>query len=145
MRRFVIACGLLLSVVAGCTNTPVPKGDLTSQAGGHEAKYVTLTATNFEKEVLESSEPVLVDFWAPWCGPCLKLGPTIDTVANEYQGRVKVAKIDIDSQEAIALKYNVEMIPLLIVFKDGKEVVRKNVAPGASANGEIKKLLDQAL
>lgn len=77
---------------------------------------------SFETEVLGSETPVLVDFWATWCGPCLALSPTVDAVAKELEGQVKVVKIDIDQARALANKYQVMSIPLLALFKDGKIV-----------------------
>ena len=78
------------------------------------------TKENFNEEVLSSSIPVLVDFWAPWCGYCRRLSPVIDKISQEYQDKIKVVKLDIDEAEEIADKYEVNTIPSLILFKDGK-------------------------
>ncbi len=86
---------------------------------------VTITDQNFEEEVLKSSLPVLVDFWAPWCGPCQAAGPVIDGLAGEYEGKVKIGKINIDENKGQPAKYGVMSIPTVVVFKDGKEVGRK--------------------
>ena len=75
---------------------------------------------NFEQEVLKSSTPVLVDFWAEWCMPCRMLAPTIDKLANDYAGKVKVGKVDTDAAREIALKYRIESIPTVILFKNGQ-------------------------
>ena len=75
---------------------------------------------NFDKEVLESSEPVLVDFWAAWCAPCRKLTPIIDEIGKQYTGRMKVAKLNVDEAGAIAARYGIKSIPTVILFKDGK-------------------------
>lgn len=77
---------------------------------------------NFEQEVLQSSIPVLVDFWAPWCGPCRALTPTIDAVASEYAGKVKVVKLNTDENPESAVKFRINSIPNLIFFKNGKPV-----------------------
>ena len=83
---------------------------------------ITLTTSNFEKEVLESDLPVLVDFWADWCGPCKMLAPTIEEIAKEYEGKVKVGKVNIDEFAQLAIKYGVASIPTVILFKDGQAV-----------------------
>ena len=79
-----------------------------------------LTDASFEAEVLKSDVPVLVDFWAPWCGPCRSIAPVIEELANEYQGKLKVGKINVDDNKEAAIKYNVRGIPNLILFKDGE-------------------------
>ena len=83
-------------------------------------KEITLTKENFKSEVLESSIPVLVDFWASWCGPCKMLSPIVDQIADEFYGKVKVGKINVDEQMSLAIEYKIEVIPTLIFFKDGK-------------------------
>ncbi|MFO7807469.1 MAG: thioredoxin [Candidatus Moraniibacteriota bacterium] len=79
---------------------------------------------NFEEEVLKSDKPVLVDFWAPWCGPCQMMGPIIDELAEEVEGKAKVGKVNIDENSSIAQKYGIMSIPTLIIFKDG-EIVKQ--------------------
>ncbi len=81
-----------------------------------------ITDSNFEAEVLKSSIPVLVDFWAPWCGPCRALTPTIEQLATEYAGKVKVVKLNTDENPESAVKFRINSIPNLIFFKDGKPV-----------------------
>jgi thioredoxin 1 len=78
-----------------------------------------ITNDTFEEEVLKSDIPVMVDFWAEWCGPCKMLGPTIDTIAGEYEGKIKVFKLDVQTEVALASKYGVSSIPTLLFFKSG--------------------------
>ena len=85
---------------------------------------ITITAENFEAEVLKSDIPVLVDFWASWCGPCKMIGPVISEIAEEYAGKVKVGKINVDEQMSLAMEYQVASIPTLIVFKNGQVAKR---------------------
>lgn len=100
------------------------------------------TDSNFETEVLGSSEPVLVDFWAEWCMPCRALAPTIDKVANTYAGRAKVGKVDTDSNRDISIKYGINAIPTVILFKDG-QVVEKFV--GLKQERDFNNAIDAAL
>ncbi len=87
---------------------------------------VVITAENFETEVLKSEIPVLVDFWATWCGPCRMLAPVLEEIAKEYDGKVKVGKVNVDEQMGLALKFRVESIPTLMLFKNG-ELVKKSL------------------
>ena len=86
---------------------------------------LTITADNFEAEVLKSSEPVLVDFWAPWCGPCRMVSPIVDQVAEEVDGRAKVGKVNVDEQPELAAQFGVMSIPTLVVMKQGKAVATR--------------------
>ena len=99
------------------------------------------TDDNFETEVLKSEQPVLVDFWAEWCGPCLRLAPTIDKLATDYAGKIKVGKLNTDSNHAVAMKYGISSIPTVILFKNG-EVAQRIV--GLRGEREFKQVLDEA-
>jgi thioredoxin 1 len=81
-----------------------------------------ITSENFEREVLNSGKPVLIDFWAPWCGPCRMLSPTIAEIAEEYKDKVKVGKVNVDEEGELASMFRVSSIPLLVVMKNGKVV-----------------------
>lgn len=85
-----------------------------------------ITTSNFEQEVLKADTPVLVDFWATWCGPCRMLAPVIEQLANELDGKVKVGKVNVDEEMGLAIKYRVESIPTLMLFKNG-ELVKKSL------------------
>jgi thioredoxin 1 len=85
---------------------------------------VAVTDQNFEKEVLQSSVPVLVDFWAAWCGPCRTIAPAVEEIATEYAGRLKVVKLDVDESGDVAGRYGVQSIPTLMLFKGGNPVER---------------------
>jgi thioredoxin len=84
----------------------------------------SITADKFEDEVIKSEIPVMVDFWAEWCGPCKALAPTIDQIAEEYAGKMKVYKLDVQTEAALASKYGVSSIPTLLIFKEGEVVDR---------------------
>lgn len=86
------------------------------------SSYVTGTDANFEAEVLNSDQPVLVDFWATWCGPCRTIAPSIEELASEYAGKAKVVKLDVDNNPQTAMKYGIRSIPSLLFFKDGRPV-----------------------
>jgi len=83
---------------------------------------VTLTAQNFEEEVIKSDIPVLVDFWATWCGPCRMIAPEVEALAEEYDGQIKVGKVNVDEEETIAINYKIASIPTLILFENGEPV-----------------------
>ena len=102
---------------------------------------VTLTEANFADEVVKSSVPVLVDFWAEWCGPCKMIAPALDELASEYDGRVKIGKVNIDDHQSIAAEYGIRAIPTLLIFKDGQ--VTEQIV-GLKSKRDLKSSLDKA-
>ena len=98
------------------------------------------TDLNFNKEVLESESPVLVDFWAAWCGPCKMIAPLIDELAKEYAGKMKIGKVDVDTNPKIATKYGVMSIPTIIFFKNGKVM---NQLVGAVNKPDLKRKIEE--
>jgi thioredoxin 1 len=104
------------------------------------ANLLTLTEANFPEEVLRSSVPVLVDFWAEWCGPCKMITPILDELALEYEGRVKIGKVNIDEQQSLAAQHGIRAIPTLLLFKNG-EVAEQIV--GLRSKRDLKNNLDR--
>ncbi len=103
---------------------------------------IELTDAKFEEEVLKSQIPVLVDFWAPWCGPCKMLGPVIEELATEYEGKIKVCKLNTDDNPDSAGQFKISAIPCILFFKDGKQV---NELVGMQPKEEFKKVIDELI
>lgn len=101
-------------------------------------KAIEITDSNFE-EITKSDKPVLVDFWAEWCGPCKMIGPVVEELAGEYEGKAIVAKMDVDANPNTAIKFGIRSIPTLLVFKNG-QVMEKQI--GAARKADLSKLLD---
>ena len=106
------------------------------------SKAIPIESANFDSEVLTSPLPVLVDFWAPWCGPCKMLGPIVETLAEEYAGRVKVTKLNVDDNGDLAAKYGIRGIPTVMVFKGGQPV---STLVGLRSKQDLAKALDDSL
>ena len=115
------------------------KDGANQQAADHP---ITVNQANFDQEVLHSNQPVLVDFWAVWCGPCRMIAPTLEKFAHEYAGRLKIAKLNVDENPQLAAQYGAHSIPLLVMFKGGKPV---NQLLGAHPEPNIRNLVEQAL
>ena len=123
--------GLLLPLAffAGCTYRP---------DGETASAVVELTEASFHSEVMESDRPVLVEFWAPWCRPCLEMQPAIDQLARDFRGRVKVARLNLDESANLAASLGVNAPPVIIVFRDGKIIKRRS---GRQAEHELRELI----
>ncbi|MCE2880850.1 MAG: thioredoxin [Planctomycetaceae bacterium] len=106
------------------------------------AATLTITNDNHDNEVMQSNMPVMLDFWAEWCAPCRAIGPSIDALASEYQGKAKVGKVDVDKNRELALKYSVNSIPVVLVVKNG-QVVSRTMGPRSKA--DFAKMLETAL
>ena len=115
---------------------------LTLQEKEETMSIVHFTDSNFKKEVLESNIPVLVDFWANWCGPCKMITPIVDELAREYSGKMKIGKVDVDSNSSVASKYGVMSIPTLIFFKGGKVM---DQVSGALNKSSLKQKIEENL
>ena len=106
------------------------------------SKPVPINDSEFEQKVLQAEKPVLIDFWAPWCRPCLMVAPIVDELADEYEGRVNFVKMDVDQNPLTASKYGIMSIPTLLIFKNGEPVSH---IVGLRSKGDLKKSLDNAL
>lgn len=129
---FGLRCAVVLvplSLVTGCQG-----GSSTAPPSG----VVELTDANFHHEVMESKQPVLVEFWAPWCKPCLEMQPAVEQLAQEFSGRVKVCSLNIDESREIPSTFNVQSLPAVIVFRDGKLIRRRT---GKQTEDELQDLI----
>lgn len=106
--------------------------------GEMEVTAITITKDNFNKEVMESNVPVLLDFWAPWCGPCKMVGPLVDQLSGEVEGKAKVGKINVDEQTELASAFRVASIPTFAVINEGKVT---DIQMGAKSKNDMKKML----
>ena len=124
MHNLIVGIGatafFIILIVYGIRMGVADAADHLNQKGKEQTMEITLTKTNFEMEVLKSDKPVLVDFWAPWCGPCRMLAPVLAEVAAEKGDRIKVGKVNVDENPELAAQYGISGIPAMLLFKDGK-------------------------
>jgi thioredoxin 1 len=127
--RLILTTALLATLgilVQGCgkNTSGAAKQNTSGKGGTHMGEVTEVSQATFEDEVVKSDKPTLVDFWAPWCGPCKMLSPTVEELAGEYAGKLKVVKLNTDQNSEVAGQYSIRGIPTLIFFKDGKEIDR---------------------
>ena len=103
---------------------------------------ITVTDANFESSVIQSANPVLVDFWAPWCGPCVAIGPTLEGLAEEFKGRITVAKMNVDENANVPAQFGVRSIPYIVLMKNGKQV---DSVVGAVPKAKLLDMINKAL
>lgn len=126
-----------------CASIPLPAAGRADCGDNQVSKAIFhVSDGDFEREVLGAEGPVLVDYWAEWCGPCKMIAPIIEEIADEYDGRLKVAKMDIDSNTMTPQQYSIRGIPTLMIFRDGKVQATK---VGAMTKGQLKAFVDEAI
>lgn len=135
--RFALPGAMLLSLLlgGGC-------GRSSSGLEAHGTNIVVLSEENFQSEVIASKTPVLVDFWAPWCAPCRTISPIVGEIADEFAGRAKVAKVNVDDAPALAERYGIQGIPTLLYFRDGRVV---DQVMGGAAKGDLAGKLEKVI
>ncbi len=110
------------------------------------SKYLTVSDATFESEVLKSDKPVLVDFWAPWCGPCRMIAPIVEELANDYEGKAKIAKVNVDENPQVSMQFGIRSIPTLLIFKNGKVVDQiVGAVPKGVLEGRLKSQLSASV
>ena len=120
-------------------------GKPTARPEAHATNVVILSEANFQSEVIAASKPVLVDFWAPWCGPCRTIGPIVNELAKDFDGRATVAKVNVDDAPALAQRFGIQGIPTLLVFRDGRVVDQvTGVVPKHELTAKLDKVITES-
>jgi thioredoxin 1 len=133
---------LLDSTRGGSYLGRIPRRPEAAATQGDAMATVKVTDASFEQDVLKSAEPVVVDFWAEWCGPCRMIGPALEEIATEMAGKIKIAKINVDENPGIAGQLGIRSIPTLLVYKDGKQAGQK---VGAVPKGELSRWIQSTV
>jgi thioredoxin 1 len=149
MKKTLVLAGVVsIALVLGCgkkSEENIAEKRIEHQTGSKEqAKPIEVRDDNFESEVLKSDIPVLVDFWAPWCRPCLIAAPVLEKIAQQYQGRLKVCKLNVDEARQTAMKYGIRSIPTLNIYKDG-EVMDQMIGVTPNYEFDLKKKIESHL
>jgi thioredoxin 1 len=139
------AAPAVLAIAALTLFTSCGPREAANTAPVDDKHVITLTKDNFQTEVLASTQPVLVDFWAVWCGPCKMVAPIVAELATEFEGQAKVGKVDVDTQEELSKQYEISAIPSLLIFKDGKVVDQVvGVRPKAELKAKLERFITDA-
>ena len=137
---FALTLGLLVAAVvgSGC-------GKSSDRPEANATNVVILSEANFQNEVIAAPQPVLVDFWAPWCGPCRTIGPIVNELAKDFDGRAKVAKVNVDDAPALAQRFEIQGIPTILIFRDGRVVDQvTGVVPKRELTAKLDKVIAES-
>ena len=137
---FALTLGLLVAAVvgSGC-------GKSSDRPEANATNVVILSEANFQNEVIAAPQPVLVDFWAPWCGPCRTIGPIVNELAKDFDGRAKVAKVNVDDAPALAQRFEIQGIPTILIFRDGRVVDQvTGVVPRRELTAKLDKVIAES-
>lgn len=140
--RWMLVLPLVLLIAVGVGSGC---GKSSARPEAHATNVVILSEANFQNEVIAASKPVLVDFWAPWCGPCRTIGPIVNELAKDFDGRAKVAKVNVDDAPALAQRFGIEGIPTILIFRDGRVVDQvTGVVPKRELTAKLDKVIAES-